>query len=378
MKKLAIIITHPIQYYVPVFQQLAKHCELTVFYTWGEEAVAEKFDPGFGQTINWDIPLLQGYPYHFPTNTATNKGSHHAKGIINPQLIAQIEELQPNAILVYGWLYHSHRKVMKHFAGKIPLWFRGDSTLLDEKPSWKNIFKKIYLKHIYQNIDKFFYVGQNNKAYFSKYGAKSNQLFFAPHAIDNARFESEKHKHNFKNDLQIPAQHKIILFAGKFEDKKNPIILLKAFLNLAQATPTHLVMVGDGPLKKQLKEMAKEHTNIHFLPFQNQSFMPSVYQMADVFCLPSQGPAETWGLALNEAMACAKAVIASNKVGAATDLIQNGQNGYIFESTNQTDLQNKLALALTSSLSMGQNAHASIQRWAIAKQVQTFCQQLYA
>jgi hypothetical protein len=50
-KNLAIIITHPIQYYAPVFQLLAKRCNLKVFYTWGEEVLKDKFDPGFGKII---------------------------------------------------------------------------------------------------------------------------------------------------------------------------------------------------------------------------------------------------------------------------------------------------------------------------------------
>jgi hypothetical protein len=66
MKKLAIVITHPIQYYAPVFKLLHERQKINimVFYTWGEgEGGAQKFDPGFGKNINWDIPLLEGYPY---------------------------------------------------------------------------------------------------------------------------------------------------------------------------------------------------------------------------------------------------------------------------------------------------------------------------
>ena len=119
MKKLAIIITHPIQYYVPVFQLLAKHCELKVFYSWGEDCLGAKYDPGFGKVINWDIPLLEGYDYTFLNNTSKNKGSHHKNGIINPDIISELEKFYPDAVLVYGWLYHSHRQVLNHFKNKI-------------------------------------------------------------------------------------------------------------------------------------------------------------------------------------------------------------------------------------------------------------------
>jgi glycosyltransferase involved in cell wall biosynthesis len=55
--------------------------------------------------------------------------------------------------------------------------------------------------------------------------------------------------------------------------------------------------------------------------------MPVAYRLADVFVLSSQGPSETWGLAINEAMACGRLVVASSKCGGATDLIDNGGNG---------------------------------------------------
>ena len=74
MKKLAIVVTHPIQYYVPVFRLLAKKCDLKIFYTWGEKGAAAKYDPDFNQIIDWDIPLLGGYEYEFVVNTSKEPG----------------------------------------------------------------------------------------------------------------------------------------------------------------------------------------------------------------------------------------------------------------------------------------------------------------
>jgi hypothetical protein len=61
--RLAIITTHPIQYYAPVFSRLSMQegMEIKVFYTWEKEAA--KFDRDFGKDVEWDIPLLDGYPY---------------------------------------------------------------------------------------------------------------------------------------------------------------------------------------------------------------------------------------------------------------------------------------------------------------------------
>ena len=102
----------------------------------------------------------------------------------------------------------------------------------------------------------------------------------------------------------------------------------------------HLVMVGNGPKEKELKDLAKSIPNIHFIDFQNQSIMPVVYHLGDVFVLPSKS--ETWGLAINEAMACKKALLVSSRCGAATDLVEEGKNGYIFESENKSSLLEKM------------------------------------
>src|SRR5258708_7201810 len=138
--RLAIITTHPIQYYAPVFKLLQERQQLTimVFYTWGEGAEV-KYDPGFGATIAWDIPLLDGYPFTWVYNTACDPGSHHYKGIINPGLIQQVQQWEADAILVFGWAYQSHLKCLRYFKGRIPTYFRGDSTLLDEPKGLKKI-----------------------------------------------------------------------------------------------------------------------------------------------------------------------------------------------------------------------------------------------
>ena len=347
MKKLAIICTHPIQYYVPLFQTLAKIFELHVFYTWGEASV-EKYDPGFGKIINWDIPLLEDYSFTFEKNTSSDPGSHHFRGIKNPELINHIKKYKPDFILIFGWAYHSHLQALLYFRGKIPIGFRGDSTLLNEQTGFKSVIKTIFLKWVYGHVDLAFYVGEENKNYFIKFGLKEEQLLFAPHAIDNNRFETPRSREviQLKKELNIKEGELLFLFAGKLEPKKNPLMLLEAFKQL-NALNAHLLFVGNGKLEEKLKaNFFPLNTStpfsvirrVHYMDFQNQRRMPVVYQACDVFCLPSQGPGETWGLAINEAMACGKAVIVSDKVGCGKDLVKSGENGFIFKYDDVDEL----------------------------------------
>jgi glycosyltransferase involved in cell wall biosynthesis len=231
---------------------------------------------------------------------------------------------------------------MRHFKNKIPVWFRGDSTLLDEEKNGKSFIKNVLLKWVYRNIDIAFYTGTNNKEYFLKYGLKNGQLIQAFHAIDNERFQNSNGRYTtqaqeWKNKLKISPDALVFLYAGKLEHKKGVETLLKAFMFFSNVN-CHLVIVGNGTEERNLKTKYTEADNVTFLDFQNQKMMPVIYQLCDVFVLPSIGPGESWGLAINEAMAAGKVIVASDKCGGAIDLITNGENGYIFKAGNTEDL----------------------------------------
>jgi len=370
-----------------------------VFYTWGQ-AQGKVIDKDFGIEREWDIDLISGYDHVFVKNTSTAPGSHHYKGIINPSLVNEVAAFQPEKIIVYGWKFKSHLQLMRHFKGKIPLYFRGDSTLLDDAASFsiKKSLRRLLLQWVYRHVDFALSPGTASDAYFLNAGLSAYQIIRAPHAVDNARFSGietpDRHSsydesaQNWRKELSISEDTKVFLFAGKFEPKKNPLLLVKAFARLHQQYPnTHLIMVGSGILEESLKQYsstllptagrlnlsqpplpsAGKLTSITFLPFQNQSIMPLVYRLGDVFVLPSKGPGETWGLAINEAMACGRPVIASDKCGAAADMVKDNENGFVFKAGGENDLYNcmeKMVLADTSS--MGAKALETVQRFSYA------------
>jgi glycosyltransferase involved in cell wall biosynthesis len=374
LQKIAIITSHPIQYNAPWFKLLAerKRIALKVFYTWGQLQKENKYDPGFGKNVSWDIPLLQGYNYTFVENTASQPGSHHYKGIDNPTLIREIEAWDPDAVLVFGWKFKSHLKVLRHFKGKRTVVFRGDSNMLDELKGFsiKKMARRIFLKWIYIHVDKAFYVGSANKEYYLRHGIKLRQLIFAPHAVDNDRF-CQRAGNDVRQELNIPAGDLIFLYAGKLEAKKNLHFLMTACAT-AGMQKAHLVIVGNGVLETDLKgqrlNLKKEmQKHIHFMDFQNQAKMPGIYESCDVFVLPSGGPGETWGLAVNEAMASGKPVLVSDKCGCAADLVRDGINGFIFKSNDTEDLVSKmrqLNLPKDTLALMGEASRDIVKDWS--------------
>lgn len=394
MKRLAIVSTHPIQYNAPWFKMLTEQnkIKLKVFYTWSQRQY-DFFDKDFGQEIKWDIPLLDGYNYTFVSNTAKKPGNKSFWGIKTPSLISEVREFEPTHILIFGWNYHAHFKAMSYFKGKIPVLFRGDSTLLDydfqnfgsvlksikkvniitsSRRYLKFLIRKSVLSYIYRHIDKALYVGTNNKEYFRTHGIKPNQLVFVPHAIDNDRFKDRLERDEkflaaeWRTNLGIKKNDFVILYAGKLESKKGPVILIEAFKQLNEQIPNaKLIIIGNGPLEDEVNKLIIHNNNIQLLPFQNQSRMPLVYRLANVFCLPSKGPGETWGLAVNEALASGVPVVVSSKVGCAIDLATPG-HGCTFEAGNIIEL-NKGLINVHNNIKNGVYKEFLMKDWSFKK-----------
>ena len=330
--RLAVITTHPIQYYAPLFRRLSARdpIDLHVFYGWQGPSTGD-YDPGFDENVTWDIPLLDGYPHTFLENESSDPGTHHFRGIVTPDLVSSVEAWGPDAVLVFGWNFWSHLRALQHFHGRVPVFFRGDSTLLDETPGLRRWVRRLFLRWVYRHVDHALYVGQNNRAYFEAHGLSDDQLTWVPHAVENTRFAdaagAEDEAQQWRRQIGIPDDAPTLLFAGKLGAKKAPDVLIDAFMMLEDER-SHLVVVGSGPMESKLTDRAGNHPRVHFLGFQNQSRMPVVYRLGDVFVLPSRGPGETWGLAVNEAMACGRPVVVTSKVGCAPDLVDDA-NGRV-------------------------------------------------
>lgn len=341
MRRLAIISTHPIQYNSPFFAELAKSTEIKVFYTW--EKGSEEFDIDFGKKFSWDIPLLQGYSYCFVGNNG-NQGKTFLQ-VRNPGIIKTIELWNPDGILVYGWNYWSHVKCIFSFSNKIKVYFRGDSTTLTSESKLYSFIKKFFLVFLFSKIDKAFYVGAENKKYFIKYGLKNAQLFFVPHAVDNNFFIEttwgSEQIEILRSKFSIHSNCVTFIYTGKFIPRKNLHYLVNCFKKI-KGDNFRLVLIGSGIEEDSLRKESESDSRIHYLPFQNQKSMSYIYRLGDIFVMPSI--IDTWGLSINEAMASGLAILSSLKVGAISDLVIEGVNGFSFNPFDESDLINKMEM----------------------------------
>jgi glycosyltransferase involved in cell wall biosynthesis len=352
--RLAIVATHPIQYQAPWFAHLAMRlrAQVHVFYLW-DFGIASRHDPGFGLKVRWDIDLLAGYEHRFVENHAARPGTDHFRGLRNESLVDEIHTWKPDAILLLGYRYWSYLRVLasRKLRG-IPLLFRGDSHLLAERRDpLARLAKRASLRLLFRRFDAVLPVGKFNAAYFHRHGVPSQKMFPAPHAVDHERFSATRSDlpeaaRLWRRRLGIPPAHRVILFAGKFEKKKRPGDLIRAFAesNLRDAT---LLLVGAGPLENELRCLAGDHARIRFAPFQNQAAIPRVYAAADLVVLPSFGPGETWGLVINEACSAGRAVLVSDHVGCHGELVQPERNGLVFPAGDVVALRGALDRAMS-------------------------------
>ncbi len=338
MRRLAVVTTHPIQYYAPWFRFLAcrSGLDLRVYYLW-DFGVTQQRDRGFGQVFCWDVPLLEGYDWELVPNRSRDPGTHHFWGIDNPDLPARLRNWDPHAVLCIGYNYATLVRLMVSRAvRRRPLLLRGDSHRLTGRRGVVSSLKRLTLRVLFRRFTAFLYVGAANREYLRLHGVPEDRLFFSPHAIDNNRFingagQAEADAIAWKRDLGIPPDRLVILFAGKFEEKKRPQDLLAAF-TAAGLADAALLFVGAGPLEGLLRKTAAGVPHVYFAGFQNQTQMPRTYAAGDLLVLPSLGGGETWGLCVNEAMCLSRPVVVSNHVGCGPDLVRPGETGWVFEA----------------------------------------------
>jgi len=370
--RLAIVATHPIQYHAPWFRHLAARMDIEVLYAHRQDARGQA-SAGFGVDFEWDTLVLDGYPYRWLNNVARSPRLESFSGCDTPELNKLLRPNQFDACLVLGWNRKCYlQAAFACWRNGLPILMRGDSQLRTPRSRLRRLVKRVPYRLLLPRCAAHLYVGQRNREYLRHYGVPEAKLFFSPHCVDNAFFASEAERArtdgviaHLRHGLRIGPEDFVALFVGKLIDKKRASDFVRA-CGMLERTPSgrivHGVLVGDGPLRHELEHQARPWAHrIHFTGFCNQSQMPAWYAAADVIALPSDGE-ETWGLVVNEAMACGIPAIVSDAVGCAPDLIDPGCTGYTYP-TGSVELLAERIVGLESGLTQRrQDIRRSIER----------------
>lgn len=326
--RIAIAATHPVQYHAPLFRHLARSMEVLVLYAHRQDAAGQA-RAGFGIEFDWDVPLLEGYPYRFLENVAAAPSVRRFSGCDTPEVREIIRAGEFDAVLVLGWAHKSSlQAVVAGWRAGVPVLMRGDSQLATPRSTIRRMLKYLPYRVLLPRAHAHLYVGSRNRAYLEHYGVPDGRLFFAPHGVDNDYFAAgaraaarDGRVAEVRRSLGIRAGSFTVITVGKFIAKKRLGDVIRAVVRLAdQGEDVDLLLVGDGPLGPELRSMATAAAGcVHFAGFRNQPELPELYAAADALVLASDAR-ETWGLVANEAMAAGCPVIVSDAAGCAPDL----------------------------------------------------------
>jgi len=346
-KNLAVITTNPIYYQVPIFQIINKKnlFNLDVYYASNEGATISK-DTEFNRTVRWDIPLLRDHNYIISKN---QKRSTTSFFLSFNKLKNFLLKKKYDAILILGWNNIFYLKsFLIAILARIPLILRVETNNNQKIFFIKKIIKKLFLFFFLSKFKYFLYIGKRNKKFYQSYNIKNNQLFYAPYSVDNKFFFHKNRNLEFFKNKFNPARKKIILFVGKIIERKNPQVFLELALFFKDRKDLLFMMVGDGNLMGYCKNYIANNNlnNILLVGFQNRKQIRAIYKISYVLVMPSKY--ETWGLVINEAMACKLPVIASSACGCVDDLIKNKVTGFVYREGNFEDLKKKF-LKLTDN-----------------------------
>ncbi|MBP9197629.1 MAG: glycosyltransferase [Saprospiraceae bacterium] len=297
-------------------------------------------DKQFGQSIAWDVPLLEGYSYKFFPNQSWNPSPGNGFwGIVNFNLLRIIWKSPKSIYVINGWQFFTYvSATLLAFVKGSEVWMRCEMPLNQEmkKTDLSRAMKRWFLKSFYFKLcTKFLYIGTENENFYKYLGINKSKLFFTPYSVDNDRFSKEADhligaKNLIKSKLDIPEKSRVILFSGKYIEKKRPLDLMQAYQH-CNVKNKYLIFLGDGELREKMETYAKDFQlkNVLLTGFINQSEVSKYYAIADLFVMCSSY-GETWGLSINEAMNFSLPIIVSDAVGSAIDLVRHGENGYIY------------------------------------------------
>jgi glycosyltransferase involved in cell wall biosynthesis len=235
--------------------------------------------------------------------------------VVNRGVAAALRGARPETVLLGGWnqpaFWQAALWARRHRA-RLVVWV--ESTLQDARSGRSETAKRLLAR----SADAFVVPGRAAAGYVEQL-APGRPVATAPNAVDTAFFAAELERRD-AHRAALGITRPCALYVGRLAPEKGVDVLLEAVRNL----DVQVLVAGQGPEETRLRGLAG--ANVRFLGNVGRDELPALYAAADVLCLPSRS--EPWGFPLNEAAAAGLPLVATSAVGAAWDLIEDGENGY--------------------------------------------------
>lgn len=330
--KIALFTNIIAPYRLPCFNKVAEAAtfKLDVFFFARTERGRQWRVPE--KEIRFNYRILKTFPVHLNGETTVYLGCdilpHLVKGKYDLIVLGGYDQPLLFLTLLYSKLVN--RKTL--------LW--AESTLNDRRSgTWA--YEKLK-RVMVRNCSGFLVPGTASSEYLKSLGAPPHKVFTVPNAVDSEYYRGEylRLKHT-RGEIKAKKHYPpiVFLFSGRLIRKKGVLSLLTAYEKLqAERENIGLVLIGDGRERTLYEGYCKSHAvrNVFFEGFINREQLPHYYAAADIFILPSLS--DPWGLVINEAMAFALPLIATDAAGATYDLLVEGVNGFVVKSGNSEQL----------------------------------------
>ena len=257
------------------------------------------------------------------------------------------------------------RVIVSCWLSGIPVFLAGDSNIRgDRARGLRKFVKNIVLRSALYMCRGALPFGSNGKDYFASYGADPQNIWFFPAEPDYEIFSKSDPilVEQVRSEFNLEPSRRRIVYCGRLARAKRVDLLIDAFSQIAQERPDwDLVIIGDGPLNKELREhvpSAIQH-RVRWTGFiENPRKVSAIYHLCDTFVLPSEF--EPWAVVVNETAIAGLALCVSDVVGAARELVVEGENGCSFETSNPAAISAAI-LKCTDNATINDMKNASLK-----------------
>ena len=386
--RLAYLVTHPIQYQAPLLRRVAAQPDIHLTAFFATDFSARSFKAhDFAQQITWDVPLLQGYDHEVlkRLDKGPPEGIEPILGFWSPLshgIGAALDRGRFDALWIHGYArWHHWCAIAAAKRRGIKVLLRDEATPISaQRGALKTAAKRGFFGALGLGVDAFLAIGTLNRRYYEQNGISPERISLVPYAVDNAHFrkgaeDAAPRREALRAELGLEPGRPILLSCGKLIARKRPLELVEAFARV-HADPALrrpiLVFAGDGPLRAEVEARAQELAPdaVRVLGFVPQSRLPATYDLCDAFILPSGQ--EAWGLVVNEVMCAGRAVIVSDMVGCAPDLVRPGENGAIFPTEDIAAMAQAIRDVMgdpTRLAAMGRRSLEIVSHWGFAEDI---------
>lgn len=312
----------PTPYQLDLFEELKKYYSLQIVYF--SNSVSDRYWNLDSQSKDYKITFLKNTGL-FRFLNKRFLSFHFSFSIINV-----LRKDKADVVIING-AYWSPNGVVALIVSKLKgkkVFFWGE-PLQPTPNKIKFALKRIGLLPVRLATNGLLAIGVRAVNSFKHYGYK-RPIHNIPYSIDIKKFENgqlnpEKLR-TIYNDCRS-ANEIVFLSSGTLSHRKGIDLVINAFKKLSQEFNVRLLIIGEGPLRSELEALAAGNQKINFLGFIEKEDVPYYFNISDIFVFASRY--DGWALVINEAIASHLPVISSDNVGAAADLLVNGENALI-------------------------------------------------